>query len=145
MNIKGVFQIWMKDGAYHEIDLKECHAWTREGCKTCPDFAAEHADISTGGIGKDNDWTLTIVRTDLGREIISRMIADGRDHLPPGRHRREGDEAAAHAVDRQPPPLADVGRRRGERRRAAAQEEGRRPQPPTRPRRGRSPPRPPGR
>ncbi len=77
MNIKGVFQIWMKDGAYHEIDLKECHAWTREGCKMCPDFAAEHADISTGGIGEDNDWTLTIVRTDLGREIIDRMVRAG--------------------------------------------------------------------
>ena len=77
MNIKGVFQIWMKDGAYHEVPLKECHAWTREGCKMCPDFAAEHADISTGGIGKDNDWTLTIVRTELGREIMQRMIADG--------------------------------------------------------------------
>ena len=112
MNIKGVFQIWMKDGSYHEIDLKECHAWTREGCKMCPDFAAEHADISTGGIGEDNDWTLTIVRTDLGREIINRMIADRRHHLPPRRHRREGDEAAAHAVDRQPSALAVVGRRR---------------------------------
>jgi coenzyme F420 hydrogenase subunit beta len=77
MNIKGVFQIWMKDGSYHEIDLKECHAWTREGCKMCPDFAAEHADISTGGIGEDNDWTLTIVRTDLGREIVDRMIRSG--------------------------------------------------------------------
>ena len=70
MNIKGVFQIWMKDGGYHEINLKECHAWTREGCTHCPDFAAEHADISTGGIGKYNDWTLTIVRTELGREIM---------------------------------------------------------------------------
>jgi coenzyme F420 hydrogenase subunit beta len=77
MNIKGVFQIWMKDGSFHEINLKECHAWTREGCTHCPDFAAEHADISTGGIGKDNDWTLTLVRTELGREIIQRMIADG--------------------------------------------------------------------
>jgi len=77
MNIKGVFQIWMKDGSYHEIDLKECHKWTREGCKMCPDFAAEHADISTGGIGKDNDWTLTIVRTKLGVEVIERMIKDG--------------------------------------------------------------------
>ena len=77
MNIKGVFQIWMKDGSYHEIDLKECHKWTREGCKSCPDFAAEHADISTGGIGKDNDWTLTIVRTELGEEVINRMIKEG--------------------------------------------------------------------
>ncbi len=77
MNIKGAFQIWMKDGSFHEIDLKECHGWTRTGCKNCPDFAAEHADISTGGIGKDNDWTLTIVRTELGEEVIDRMIADG--------------------------------------------------------------------
>jgi coenzyme F420 hydrogenase subunit beta len=77
MNIKGVFQIWMKDGSYHEIDLKECHQWTREGCKTCPDFAAEHADISTGGIGEDNDWTLCVVRTELGQEVMDRMIADG--------------------------------------------------------------------
>jgi coenzyme F420 hydrogenase subunit beta len=77
MNIKGVFQIWTNDGGYHEIPLKECHAWTREGCTHCPDFAAEHADISTGGIGKFADWTLTIVRTDLGREIMQRMIADG--------------------------------------------------------------------
>jgi coenzyme F420 hydrogenase subunit beta len=77
MNIKGAFQIWMRDGSYHEIDLHECHAWTREGCKLCPDFAAEHADISTGGIGEDNDWTLVLVRTDLGREIIDRMIRTG--------------------------------------------------------------------
>jgi coenzyme F420 hydrogenase subunit beta len=76
MNIKGAFQIWMKDGSFHEIDLKECHGWTRTGCKTCPDFAAEHSDIATGGIGKDNDWTLTIVRTELGEEVINRMIAD---------------------------------------------------------------------
>ena len=76
MNIKGAFQIWMKDGSFHEIDLKECHGWTRTGCKNCPNFAAEHSDIATGGIGKDNDWTLTIVRTALGEEVINRMIAD---------------------------------------------------------------------
>ena len=84
MNIKGVFQIWMKDGNYHEINLKECHAWTREGCNHCPDFAAEHADISTGGIGDATDWTLTIVRTDLGREIIVRMLEAGVIEAKPG-------------------------------------------------------------
>ena len=78
VNIKGKFQIWTHDGEYHEVPLKECHAWTREGCNHCPDFAAEHADISTGGIGKFNDWTLTIVRTELGREVISRLATAGR-------------------------------------------------------------------
>ncbi len=84
MNIKGVFQIWMRNGDYREISLKECHAWTREGCTYCPDFAAEHADISTGGIGKYNDWTLTVVRTDLGREVMARMIEDGTVTTRPG-------------------------------------------------------------
>ena len=84
MNIKGVFQVWMRNGDYHEINLKECHAWTREGCNHCPDFAAEHADISTGGIGDETDWTLTIVRTELGRAVIGAMVADGAIETRPG-------------------------------------------------------------
>src|SRR5207344_1833206 len=36
MNIKGVFQIWMHNGDYHEIPLKECHAWTRRGLQLLP-------------------------------------------------------------------------------------------------------------
>jgi coenzyme F420 hydrogenase subunit beta len=104
MNIKGVFQIWMKDGSYHEVNLKECHAWTREGCKLCPDFAAEHADISTGGIGESNDWTLTIVRTDLGREIIIKMLEDGSIYGRPG----DEDPGAIDLLRR----LSTVSRRR---------------------------------
>ena len=84
MNIKGVFQVWTKDGEFHEIPLKEAHAWTREGCTSCPDFAAEHADISTGGIGAFSDWTLTIVRTEKGRELLDGMIADGVVETRPG-------------------------------------------------------------
>ena len=104
VNIKGVFQIWMLDGSYHAIPLKECHAWTREGCTSCPDFAAEHADISTGGIGDDNDWTLTIVRTDAGRDIIEGMTADGAIEVRPG-----DDDPGAIALLRK---LAVVSRRR---------------------------------
>jgi coenzyme F420 hydrogenase subunit beta len=104
MNIKGVFQIWMRDGSYHEIPLKECHAWTREGCKLCPDFAAEHADISTGGIGAFNDWTLTIVRTDAGRDIINGMAADGAIETRPS-----DDDPGAVALLRK---LSIVSRRR---------------------------------
>jgi coenzyme F420 hydrogenase subunit beta len=84
VNVKGVFQLWTRDGAYHEVPLKECHAWTREGCKLCPDFAAEHADIATGGIGAFGDWTLTIVRTDTGRELLVRMLEDGVIEGRPG-------------------------------------------------------------
>jgi coenzyme F420 hydrogenase subunit beta len=84
MNIKGVFQLWTKDGGYYEIPLKEAHAFTREGCTHCPDFAAEHADLSTGGIGAFGDWTLVIARTDLGREILSSMKELGLIETRPG-------------------------------------------------------------
>ena len=112
MNIKGVFQIWMNNGDYHEVPLKECHAWTREGCKMCPDFAAEHADISTGGIGKFNDWTLTIVRTDIGRELMDGMLADGLDRDPSRRRRPRRDRADAQAVGEVAQALARVRDRR---------------------------------
>jgi coenzyme F420 hydrogenase subunit beta len=104
INIKGVFQIWMHDGAYHEVPLKEGHTWTREGCKACPDFAAEHADISTGGIGAFSDWTLTIVRTDQGRDIMARMLSDGVIETRPG----DDDPGAIELLHK----LARVSRRR---------------------------------
>ena len=84
MNIKGRLQIWTHDDRYVEVPLKECHAFTREGCKMCPDFAAEHADISTGGIGAFNDWTLTVVRTDIGRELMESMQSAGWIEVRPG-------------------------------------------------------------
>ena len=84
MNIKGVFQIWTRDGNFHEIPLKEAHAYTREGCTRCPDFAAEHADLSTGGIGAFGDWTLVIVRTDLGRSLVAQMKEQGLIETRPG-------------------------------------------------------------
>lgn len=74
INIKGRYQVWTRDGAYHEVPLKEFHPFTRPGCKMCPDFAAQHADISTGGIGSDDAWTLTIVRTARGEEWLQGMI-----------------------------------------------------------------------
>jgi coenzyme F420 hydrogenase subunit beta len=104
MNIKGVLQIWTRDGGYHEVPLKECHGWTREGCQTCPDFAAEHADISTGGIGAFNDWTLTLVRTDTGRDVMAGMVADGVIETRPG-----DDDPGAIALLRK---LSRVSRRR---------------------------------
>jgi coenzyme F420 hydrogenase subunit beta len=104
MNIKGVFQVWTKDGEFHEIPLKEAHAWTREGCTSCPDFAAEHADISTGGIGAFNDWTLTIVRTETGRDLLNGMIDAGVVETRPG----DDDPGAIALLHR----LARVSRRR---------------------------------
>ncbi len=84
MNIKGKLQLWTRDGGYVEVPLKECHEFTREGCKMCPDFSAEHADISLGGLGQTSGWTLTIIRTEKGEEIVDSMISEGRLEARPG-------------------------------------------------------------
>ncbi len=47
------------------------------GCTTCPTSRPEHSDIATGGVGEDDDWTLTIARTELGERSSNGSIKDG--------------------------------------------------------------------
>jgi coenzyme F420 hydrogenase subunit beta len=77
VNIKGKLLFYTRDGEEITYPLKQSHEFTRPGCLRCPDFAAEHADISFGGLGQGEGWTLTIVRTDKGRDIWERAVADG--------------------------------------------------------------------
>jgi coenzyme F420 hydrogenase subunit beta len=77
VNVKGKLLFYTDTGEELTYSLKEAHRFTRPGCLKCPDFAAEHADISFGGLGQSEGWTLTIVRTELGQDIWDRAIADG--------------------------------------------------------------------
>jgi coenzyme F420 hydrogenase subunit beta len=104
INIKGRYQVWTRDGGYHEIPLKLFHPHTRPGCKLCPDFAAQHADISTGGIGADDNWTLTLVRTARGEEWMRGVVDAGLVEARPG----EDDPVAMSLLAK----LSAVSRRR---------------------------------
>jgi coenzyme F420 hydrogenase subunit beta len=84
MNIKGKLLFYTKDGQEFTYGLKKSHVHTRPGCLHCPDFAAEHADISFGGLGQSEGWTLTIIRTDKGKDIWDRAVADGVVEWKPG-------------------------------------------------------------
>jgi len=77
VNIKGKLLFYTDQGDEHVYPLKDAHRFTRPGCLRCPDFAAEHADISFGGLGQSDGWTLTIVRTERGAKIWQRALADG--------------------------------------------------------------------
>jgi len=76
VNVKGKLLFYTDDGEETTYSLKEAHRFTRPGCLHCPDFAAEHADISFGGIGQSEGWTITIVRTERGADIWQRALAD---------------------------------------------------------------------
>jgi coenzyme F420 hydrogenase subunit beta len=91
VNIKGRFQVWRRStGELLEIPLKQLQGATREGCKLCPDFAAQHADISAGGLGQHDGWTLTVVRTGRGEQWLAEAQAAGVVAVRPG----EEDPAA---------------------------------------------------
>ena len=77
VNIKGKLQFYTDAGEEIVYSLKQSHRHTRPGCLHCPDFAAEHADISFGGLGQGDGWTLSIVRTERGREIWDAAVAAG--------------------------------------------------------------------
>jgi len=69
MNIKGKIIVTTNSGGVKTISLAEAKRYTRKSCLPCTDFSAELADISAGGLGLAG-WTLTIIRTEKGRELF---------------------------------------------------------------------------
>jgi coenzyme F420 hydrogenase subunit beta len=85
VNVKGKLLFYTKDGEEHRYSLKAAQEFTRPGCMMCPDFAAEHADISFGGLGQSEGWTLTVIRTDRGEQIWREAYEAGVIEYRPGR------------------------------------------------------------
>jgi len=96
VNVKGKLLFYTDDGREVTYPLKESHRFTRPGCTKCPDFAAEHADISFGGLGQTDGWTLTVIRTELGRDIWTRAVDAGVVEFRPG----EEDPAAIELMEK---------------------------------------------
>jgi len=76
INIKGEVYIHLTDGTEIIIPLDECKPYANPWCHHCPDFAAEHGDISFGGLGMTG-WTMCVVRTDYGLDVWNRAVAAG--------------------------------------------------------------------
>lgn len=78
INIKGKVVVTMDSGTDVDIPLKDCRPLARDwGCPYCPDFGAEHADISLGGLGMEG-WSLTIIRTERGEKTWNELVAAGK-------------------------------------------------------------------
>jgi coenzyme F420 hydrogenase subunit beta len=95
VNVKGKVIVSLKSGEDVDIPLKEARPFANEWCHRCPDFAAEHADISCGGLGMEG-WTMILVRSETGEDYLKRAVDAGVLEL------REAEEepAALQVMDR---------------------------------------------
>ena len=76
INVKGEVYVTLDDGSDVVIPLDECKPFANEWCHHCPDFAAEHADISFGGLGMAG-WTMCVIRTEHGADVWRRALEAG--------------------------------------------------------------------
>jgi len=84
INIKEELIVHLKSGEVKTVMLDELEFMKRFACYFCPDYSAEYADISFGGIGAEEGWTSVITRSPVGRAIF----ADARPKVIE-EHRRE--------------------------------------------------------
>ena len=74
VNVKGRVLITLKDSSIVEIPLKRARPYANEWCHHCPDFSAEHADLSCGGLGMTG-WTMVLVRSETGDQFLTNAVA----------------------------------------------------------------------
>jgi coenzyme F420 hydrogenase subunit beta len=92
INIKEDLIIHLNSGEVKTIMLDELEFMKRFACYFCPDYSAEYADVSFGGIGAKEGWTTLITRSPVGRAIV----ADARSKKAIEDNRR-GDFQKLHA------------------------------------------------
>jgi len=83
INIKEDLIVHLNGGEIISIMLEELEFMKRFACYFCPDYSAEYADVSFGGIGAQQGWTTVITRTPVGRAIFAdarsrKIIEDNR-------------------------------------------------------------------
>jgi coenzyme F420 hydrogenase subunit beta len=76
VNVKGKVIVTLKNGEDILIPLKDARPYANEWCHHCPDFAAEHADLSCGGLGMEG-WTMILVRSEYGEDYLKRAVEAG--------------------------------------------------------------------
>jgi coenzyme F420 hydrogenase subunit beta len=95
VNVKGKVIVTLDDGRDIDIPLKDARPFANEWCHHCPDFAAEHADLSCGGLGMEG-WTMILVRSEKGEEYLKKVVDAGALELRPA----EEEPHALEVMDR---------------------------------------------
>jgi coenzyme F420 hydrogenase subunit beta len=76
VNVKEDFSASLKDGRVVHIPFEVIDALARPACLVCPDFSAEYSDFSFGGLGSSDGYTTVLIRSETGRDVYSKAVAD---------------------------------------------------------------------
>ncbi|MGE4553249.1 MAG: Coenzyme F420 hydrogenase/dehydrogenase, beta subunit C-terminal domain [Desulfovibrionaceae bacterium] len=69
VNLKEELRLHLKDGARVLLPLEELAFMARPACRYCTDYSNEYADLSFGGLGAPDGWTVVLVRTEEGERL----------------------------------------------------------------------------
>ncbi|MFO8032335.1 MAG: Coenzyme F420 hydrogenase/dehydrogenase, beta subunit C-terminal domain [Desulfohalobiaceae bacterium] len=99
MNIKDSFQVHLSSGEIRRIDLDRLDFMKRVACRYCPDYTAEFADLSFGGLGADQGWTTVLTRTPLGRAVLADAKSEALQEFSPRKDSGYATQAFKSALE----------------------------------------------
>jgi len=99
LNIKEAFQVHLQNGSMCSIPLDRLEFMKRQACSYCPDYSAELADLSFGGIGAAEGWTTVVARTPKGRAALADSRGATIEDFDPARNRTYVSQAFNRILD----------------------------------------------
>jgi len=76
MNIKEELILHLTDQDEINIPFEDLDNIIRSACYACKDFSNIYSDISFGGLGSQNQFTTTLIRTSLGKKIYNGALEE---------------------------------------------------------------------
>jgi coenzyme F420 hydrogenase subunit beta len=76
-SIKKNFFVTSKDDQQFEVPIKDLDEAVRNHCNECDEFTGKYSDISIGASGAPSGYSMVIVRTDKGLNLIDSLLTDG--------------------------------------------------------------------
>ncbi len=75
INIKKKVFVKSCDNSNFEIELKKFDSAVRNNCIYCDDFTSKYSDISIGGTGAPEGYSLILIRNQKNKELFNNMIS----------------------------------------------------------------------
>jgi len=75
--IKKNFFLSSKDNKEFEVDIKTLNSAIRNHCHECNDFTGKFSDISIGASGAPKGYSMIIIRTENGENLINSALSNG--------------------------------------------------------------------